>query len=437
MTLDAIETPAISAGRGGGRIASDLYRQTLVASEEFCGLEENTNRYDLLLLVKRVGKAAGFTPRMVQLLDYYMAFTRDIDWEEGSRPIVYQSLARTALDLGVSERQIQKLEKQLFEAGAVTWHDSGNHKRYGHRDAETGRIVFAYGVELTPLAYLQRDLQGKLHDKQLYDQAWMETKRQISWYRRQIRSILLEQSEAMSPDELRSWEAQYDQIAVQIRTHLDLDSLRTLLARHKELHQALSPRPIARSEGQGDGVDAGDREQETQKSTSTSDTAFVHIQPTKQQSSIKIDCSASPPGFQESVAEPSSQEPAGSGTGLEHVSLRQIASVASARFQQFLPHGSTPLSWADVVDAADRVRNALRIDQAAWANACRVLGRRGAAVCVLLTDLATDRAENAVRNPTAYLRGMTGKALNGELRLHNSVCGLLDSQRQIDFDRGR
>ncbi|MFO1022740.1 MAG: hypothetical protein U0903_18895 [Planctomycetales bacterium] len=48
--------------------------------------------------------------RMIQLLDYYFAFTRDADWERGSRPVVYQSLAKTALDLSVTERQVQRLE---------------------------------------------------------------------------------------------------------------------------------------------------------------------------------------------------------------------------------------------------------------------------------------------------------------------------------------
>jgi replication initiation protein RepC len=85
-----------------------------------------------------------------------MAYTRDIDWEEGSRPIVYQSLTRTALDLGISERQVQTLEKLLFERGAITWNDSGNLRRYGVRDEKTGKILYAYGVDLTPLAYLER-----------------------------------------------------------------------------------------------------------------------------------------------------------------------------------------------------------------------------------------------------------------------------------------
>jgi replication initiation protein RepC len=127
----------------GGRVSSPKLRKSLEEAECFLGLDANTKRYDLLTLVKRVGKTAGFTSRMTELLDYYMSFTREVDWSEGHSPIVYQSSSRTALDLCISERQIQRLEQELFEVGAVTWHDSGNHRRYGQRCAETGEILFA------------------------------------------------------------------------------------------------------------------------------------------------------------------------------------------------------------------------------------------------------------------------------------------------------
>ena len=179
-----IHSQRITSAPKGGRVSSPKLRKSLEASENFLGLEGKAHRYELLTLVKRVGKSAGFTSRMIELLDYYMSFTRDIDWSEGHSPIVYQSLSRTALDLSISERQIQRLEQALFEVGAVTWHDSGNHRRYGQRCGETGEIIFAYGVDLTPLAYLKAELQQKLTQKKAHDRLWMETKRQVSIQRR-------------------------------------------------------------------------------------------------------------------------------------------------------------------------------------------------------------------------------------------------------------
>lgn len=407
---------------GGGRVASNAYRQSLAQCEDFAGLEQNTNRYDLLLLVKRTGKIAGFSPRMIHLLDYYMAFTSELDWEEGSRPIVYQSLSRTALDLGVSERQIQKLEKQLFEVGAITYNDSGNHKRYGRRDPATGRILYAFGVELTPLAYLKEELLQKLEEKHLYDDAWMQTKRQISWYRRQIRSILLEmQEEGAHPNLIGDFQASYDEIAIQLRTHIDLGQMRTLLQAHSELHSRVLDSAVSDS---GLGINASQNQnlaEETTTSSCTSEHTFAHY---KYTTPIKNNCSPKGTGFQKSVAEPSEPKDLILGTGLNHISIKQVLLASSERFKEHLPLKTQPVEWNEIVEAAYRLKSEMHISQQSWGEACEILGRVGASICVVITDQAMQRAENPVSKPAAYFRGMVNKARVGELKLHNSIFGL-------------
>ncbi|MEW4566156.1 plasmid replication protein RepC [Bremerella sp. JC770] len=431
---------------GGGRVSSPQYRQSLQLCEDFLGLEENVDRYDLLLLVKKAGKSAGFTPRMIQLLDYYLAYTRDLDWQEGNRPIIYQSLSRTALDLGVSERQIQKLELQLFKAGALTWHDCGGHKRYGQRDPRTGAIIYAYGVDLTPLAYLRAELEDKLQRKQLYDRAWMETKRQISWYRRQIRAMLLEleREERNCPWELTQWERSYETIAIQIRTHLSLETLRDLLADHKQLHsQVAAILPQSQEQDVTAKTSLGSVPK-TCKSSSTSVPQFAHYKSTTQQSFDKSNTdSPADKGFQESVAE----RPARSSeteknearsregrldrgaiveaAGLHHISLKQVLLAASNRFRERLPLEPRSMNWSDVVEAAYRLRPELNISQQNWAEACELLGRNGAAICLLLTDQATMREDTPVLKPAGYFRAMVKRAESGELRLHNSIFGFV------------
>lgn len=413
-----------TASRGGGRISSDRYRLTLSQADDFTGLEAGVDRYQLLLLVKRVGKAAGFTSRMIQLLDYYFAFTRECDWEEGARPIVYQSLARTALDLGVSERQVQKLEAALFAAGAIGWNDSGNHKRYGQRDPRSGRLLYAYGIDLTPLAYLKSELEAKLAEKQLYDQAWLETKRQISWQRRQIRSLLLEwpQREEGARD-LSHFECRYDEIAVQIRTHLSLEELRQLLARHASLHDELmAAMEVALpkiEEAAQDPILA----RETHNRSCRSEPAFAHYKSTTQETTS---CSSTNKGFQESVAEPLEITPQAPVTGIEHVALSHVLQAASDRFRAELPHAPRPMNWDDVVEAAYRLRARLGVSQQSWGEACGTLGRNAAAICLLVTDRAALREVDPVLKPAAYFRAMVARARGGELRLHASVFGLLE-----------
>ena len=401
--------------RGGGRIASSRYRESLQLCDDFKGLEEDTNRYSLLLLVKRVGKLARFTPRMIQLLDYYMAFTTELDWEEGSRPIVFQSLSRTALDLGVTERQIQKLEKQLFELGAITWNDSGNHKRYGQRDRETGRILYAYGVDLTPLAFMKPALEDALHKKQLYAQAWQETKREISWYRRQIRSLILEwQWEEGS--HAGQYQDSYQEIAYQLRTHIELSELRSLLERHKRLQKSLLG---AVGDRKGKGAVVAEIAQE---SSCRSEPEFTHYKYTNLNKNI---CSSLNSGFQKSVVEPPEPDDLIALSGLQHISLKQVLLAASDQFRERLSLEPRPMNWNDVVEAAYSLRSDLHISQQSWGEACELLGRVGAAVCLLITDQAALRTVNRVTQPAAYFRGLCNKARGGELRLHSSVFGLL------------
>ena len=446
---------------GGGRIASPKLRHSLEQCEEFDGLDKNVNRYDLLLLVKRVGKAAGFTPRMIALLDYYMSFTRDIDWEEGGRPIVYQSLAKTALDMGVSERQIQILENQLFEVGALTWHDSGNHRRFGHRCEETGQILFAYGAELTPLAYLKEALENKLQEKQLYDKAWMETKRQISYYRRQIRSILLEaemgegeSDEAFMLEEadLIDFNGRYEQIAVSIRTYMDLIALRELLDKHKELHAVLSEKVAEHDQKASRDVN---NDKLLNKDSSKDESNDVHYKYTNKKQLNKLSTHRPSSNFlQEGVADPSepeskaSEEGKGSkterkeessqgnstilSTGLQHVTLKQLLNISSDRLKSQLPLEPRPMNANDFVEASYGLIKTLGISQNSWGHACLTLGRIGAAVCVILTDQANLREENRVRKPGAYFNAMVNRAKTGDLKLHKSVMGHLKRDLPLD-----
>ena len=436
----------------GGRISSSSHRKSYEQVEDFTGLEDNVNRYDLLLLVKRMGKKAGFTPRMINLLDYYMAFTREIDWEQGSSPIIYQSLSKTALDMGVSERQIQRLEQSLFEAGALTWHDSGNHKRYGKRD-DTGRIMFAYGVDLTPLAYLKASLEEKLQEKKMIDAAWMETKRQISYYRGQIRALMCEM-ELMTLDgqddytaELISVQKAYEPLAMQIRTHMSLESVRLLLAKHKELYnealnvlsdQNVDKAPIV--------------EDKTKEKSSRSDTDDVHYNYTIKKQSNKLDTKdrmASPNALQKSSSEPlelqkvtdhqvetcsnedksfSDEEALILQTGLQHITLKQALNAASENFRNHMPMEERPMNWNDFVDAAYKMKGDMMISQSSWARSCSLLGRNGAAICLLLTDKAQQREINPVQKTGAYFNAMINRAKDGELHLHNSIFGILQKE---------
>ena len=62
-------------------------------------------------------------------------------------------------------------------------------------------------------------------------------------------------------------------------------------------------------------------------------------------------------------------------------------------------------NWSGIIDAAYSLRDDLGISQSAWIEACSVLGRSGAAICVLITDRYSKRKIDPVRQPGGYFRG--------------------------------
>ncbi|MBU0791976.1 MAG: hypothetical protein KKC55_16130 [Gammaproteobacteria bacterium] len=427
----------------GGRKSSPKIRGMLQIASDFEGLPEGVDRLDLLHLVKDVGSYGGFTQNMVALLEYYVMFTRDCDWAQGGRPIVYQSLVKTARKFRVSERQIQYLENALANAGALTWDSSGNNKRFGFRDPSSGEIVYAYGVDLSPLAALREQLERQKSEREALDEAWYATKRKISWYRARIRSLIAEAKEAASLERAAA-EAQhgYEGIDGHIRSYMSLDDLNALLDAHSRLHDELKATIEADTPAQ---QTCGLINDLTENSSSTDDNNFVHKYSTNNPLSLKRDtCSPldgdAPKGSVVDSSQPKDNVRSGGevrrgdwmaaiAEEMGRISWKQVLAAGSERFREHLPMHERALSWPDIVEAAYQLLPILGISKSAWLDACMTLGRDGAALCIIIIDQKVQDPKCNIRNPGGYLRTMTARAKTGDLNLHRSVFGLLKRGR--------
>lgn len=433
----------------GGRVSSPQFRGLARISEEFDGLPKGVTRFDLLHLVKDIGPAVGFTPRMVELLEYYLLFTRESDWEEGGRPIVYQSQAKTARHFRVSERQIQYIERALFDMGALTWDTAANNKRFGVR-SESGTLIHASGIDLAPLAALREKLERKKEDIKLEEAAWFETKRQISWYRSRIRSLIAEAAEQPSLARAAA-EAQhaYNGIDGHIRAYRDLAYLRDLLKAHISVYTTLAEAveahvPAQATCGQNSGL--------TEKTSPTDEKNFVHKystnypQSSKEDTSSPLDNNASE-GSVTASSKPNSQHSRGGESykkedwmaaiheEMGRISWKQVLASCSDRFKDRFPMTSgRPLGWPDIVNAAHDLLPTLGISKSAWIEACMALGRDGAALAVMIIDQKAQDPADPIRNPGGYLRGMTARAKEGKLNLHRSIFGLLKKREDGKYD---
>lgn len=397
-------------------------------ADEWCGLERTVKPYELLLLVKRLGKAGGFTPRMVHLLEYYIAFTREIDWREGQFPIVYQTQTKTAMDLGISERQVQRLEKALCEVGALAWQDSGNYRRYGQRCPNSGEILYACGVNLAPLAGIEASLRRQLAEKMAATGAWHKTKCRISQSRRKIKAAVEQLSARADVDQLKieSILGDTSQLSTQIRTHMSLDALLNLLKAHedalnallKELKSVLLKRVKNIKMSFRSAIDVVYfKYTNTSKflKRNTNEAPLVRFQGAQYGAVNKL---RGIPARMDKTKIPE--------TGIGQITIRQAVGAASERFLTYLSVSPKQVDWARVIEAAYRLGSELGISQRHWGEACAVMGRTGAALCVLVTDRAAQRDCSRVMQPAGYFYAMVKRARMGELRLHKSFYGSLN-----------
>ena len=95
---------------------------------------------------------SAFPRACATLIDVLFAFSAAQDWQPGARPIVWPSNRKLETTLGLGRRQVQNVLNALIRAKLITPVDSPTGRRWGHRDAKTGKIIEAYGFDLSPIS---------------------------------------------------------------------------------------------------------------------------------------------------------------------------------------------------------------------------------------------------------------------------------------------
>jgi replication initiation protein RepC len=390
-------------------------------ADRFGGLPEGASIGQVLAAFKRVAVPLGLGA-VRDLVDQLHAYSQAQDWQRGSRPLVWPSNAVLAERLGVSERHLRRLLARLIEAGIIVPVDSPQGRRWGRRDS-AGRIVEAYGFDLSPLA----DRYGEFVE--LAAQTESERKARTALRRRlmiarkaiqQLAETALEQGlgdRRVSPDETsaepirdrRSWLDGAQSLAATAAEATSRAALEAAVAHLERQRQDGETQLIA-----------------TLKPVKESASADIQVRPNTTTNQPGADSSATckldsetrrngptdrirPGNDDVSPNEPPAATP------------RFVLRVSAPLREQILTARPT---WSDVVDAADRVRPHLGISRAAWIEACQTLGRYQAATAVAV--IAAKR--NCIRSPGGYLRGMIARGRDGELHLLRSLYGLAETR---------
>jgi replication initiation protein RepC len=417
----AQETPQGFAHRPTGfrRLTPELLRADRTA-EGFAGLPEGvTAPGQLLAACKAAAPRLGLSPRLVHALDWLFRFTQPQDWEESRRPIVWPSAALQQEALGLSERQARRLNGALIECGLVTMRDSPNGKRYGHRDPK-GRIVEAYGFDLSPLAARHAEFLRLAEEAKAERLAMGRLRRRATIARKAIAQIL--ETAAEYGFDGAEWQTLARETAdlvralraVECRDEMEA-GVKSLEGRHTAARERLETL-LQGVEMTPSGVKNGPHIYNYKANDNPDQDTVIASE----------NCSALAMGPPAPLrASEVWQRP-------EQGRIRGIAPDELVRLMPKLkPYLERPSpTWPELVDAADWLRHELGVSQSLWGEACLAMGRERAAVALAI--VSTKESGHFRTTAGGYFHGMVAKARAGELHLERTLWALRNAATPED-----
>ena len=389
--------------------------------------------------VKRVGAYIGLKAGDMLLLDTLGAFTQVQDWEEGQRPIVWASNAYLIEQTGFSLSALKRHARRLAEIGVISFKDSPNGKRWGHRDAD-GRIIEAYGFDLSPLSARVEEFEQLQAQLQAERELCQRLKRQITVARRMIRARI----EAACSSALRGpWEylsGLFEELLDRLPSRNSAsETLLRLSAWFRELQQRVEVaylKAVRADEVVDNNAEAtGQVSEKTHEMDPREVISEPHILTTNQLNPVTCNRSETeqaatvvpnaPPEervdrqLEDWVAETRKKR----GVALDLPMLMQACPEFASWARNM---GGYLKDWGDLHRVAGQLRPMIGVSEHAWNLAQDRLGPQIATAALVLTF--DKHCAGEVASPGGYLRGIVQKAGAGELNLERSFYGRLSGQ---------
>ncbi len=391
----------------------------------------------VLAAFKAAAPYLGLRPNVVHAIDWLFRFTVPLDWQPSSRPIVWPSAAMQQQELGLGPSQVKNLNRHLVELGLVVMRDSSNGKRYGRRDPQ-GRIVEAYGFDLSPLASRCAEFRAQAEAGREERARAQAVRRRATIARNGIRQLLETADEQRIAGD--DWDACRNAATTASRgiagrkgsTEMEI-AVGTLerLQREMRLHlkNALASQANSQSAPDALPVDINPKEPKN----------WPHITTTNHLLNRKDTVIASEGGAIATLTNRSSAHPLGAdaaraadrdgenfkrATPHTRTDFGFLLKISPAELTRLAPRlksylRNTSPRWPEIVEAADWLRDELGISKSSWGEACLTLGREQAAIAVAV--VSAKPREHFRGSPGAYFHGMLSKAKAGELHLARTI----------------
>jgi replication initiation protein RepC len=383
-------------------------------ADRFAGLPRGTAKpLRFLAGFQEAEPYLGLPVHAFKLVAWLVKQTQAQDWEEGSRPIAWPSARRQEEFLGLSPARVKRLNRALFEAGIFVIRDNEQGRRYGRRGPD-GRIIEAYGFDLTPLAQRYDEFVRIAAEARLERERMKDLRRRATIARRAVRQAGEELAVlGQVPDDWARLRAETDGLIAAGRGARGSEALAIVvqgLERRKiEAEQWLRDIPKA--------VDTSPTGLENEPHTTSTNLTQNLAQDT---------VIAQREEGRSGPAEPPSPPPVPRAPAEKELRLKptQLLDLAPRLRQCVLTENP---GWPDLVDAAGSyLRHELGVSMPLWGEACRVMGRDYATVALAI--VSTKPEGHFSKGAGGYFGGMVRKAEKGELHLDRTLWALREAK---------
>ncbi len=411
---------AFAPGAGHRRV-DERTASTERLADSFSGIPANISHRHVLTAFKRAAPYIGIPPRLVHAIDTLMSWSREVDWREGQRPIVFPSNEKLSQKLGVGVRQLQKLLTSATRWGLVAHRDSANGKRIGARGKD-GRLIYAYGIDLSPLGVRYEELVRIAEEGTEADLRIEVMRKRLTAARRRIRSLAQLVIDEAIADVDATGIIEIAQLATQQMRQVRDERLL------QERVEGLEGHAVALGESIRLALDGATKKPEQRKNSSLGVEKGTHYTTTKQPPIAKANYGSglaeksSVCGYDVRNNDPQSDVEAD--LAYHGVDPSFIAAVVP----EFVSYPPDQMTWGLVIRDAERLIAQTAIPANVWHEACRLMGQKGAAASVFAT--AHKHVRGDVDRPGAYLRGMNKNAASGKLNLGRTFHGLKDHAKR-------
>ena len=394
----------ISRPTGWRKATAALVKSQQMATE---GQGRESSRTRAIVAVKRVAAHIGLKAGDLLLLDTLMAFSQPQDWETGSRAIVWPSNAYLMERTGFSLSTLKRHARRLADACVLSFHDSPNGKRWGHRDAH-GRITEAYGFDLTPLAARADEFEALEAAKAEERAERRRLKSKITILRRSARARL----EAMTPNAEALWR-NYERLCRQSPTKQpNIESLHALYDAYVALLADIETQDKTYSKETGAPL-------ETQKVAPREAKNEPHIQNTNHLKPVSKRHKAPGTGQVPTEQEKRNEQETARDLEESNISLSSLVSACPQFTEWAELLGQRTNNWAQAQRISEALRPMIGISDQHWDQAKQHL--TGPVLTTAFALLFEKTQAGEIKCPGGYLRGMAKKAERGELRLNRSL----------------